>query len=37
MDLCLAAGWHPGAWVSKQWREQEKLDLEGMQEATWVV
>ena len=30
MDMCLAADRSPGTRVSKQWWEQEGLDLEGM-------
>ena len=37
MDLCLATARRPGARVSKQWWEQEGLDLEGIWEATWVA
>ena len=33
MDLCLAAGWRPGARVSKRRWEQESIDMEGIREA----
>ena len=33
MDLCLAALWRPGSWVSNMWWEQEGIYLEGIKEA----
>ena len=36
MDLCLAEGRSPGAWVSKRWWEQEIIDLEGIRKAARV-
>ena len=33
MDLCLAAERIPGPWVSRQWWEQDRVDVEGMRTA----
>ena len=35
MDLCLADERLPGTRVSKRWREQEGLDMEGMRMTDW--
>ena len=37
MDIRLAAVRCSGVWVSKQWWEQEGIDLEWIQEAEQVV
>ena len=37
MDLCLTAERRPGAWIPKQRREQEGIDLEGICEANLVA
>ena len=29
MDHCKQSIWRLGAWVSRRWREQEGIDLEG--------
>ena len=29
LDLCERSVWRPGAWVSRRWWEQERLELEG--------
>ena len=34
MDMCLALEQHPGAWVSQRWREQGKMELEGIRAAS---
>ena len=33
MDLCLTVERHMGSRVTKRWRDQEGLDLEGMRMA----
>ena len=35
MDLSLAADRRPGSRVSKQWWEQDGLDVEGMRTVDW--
>ena len=35
MDLCLAAERSPGSRIIKQWWEQDGLDVEGIQTASW--
>ena len=34
MDLCMAPEKRPGPWVSKQWWEQDGVDVWGGGEAT---
>ena len=36
LDLCEQSARRPGAWVSRQWWEQEGLDLEGEKERAVV-